>query len=90
MSYLVVNKWQGDKLTSQAPQLQDLIRLVKCQGKKARDLGVKYQAELNHGKTMENCVINNLEWYTVTAIPENQAREYNNFLSWENAPIYKP
>ena len=89
MNYLVVNEWKNGEGISIAPKRKDLIRRVDCQGAKGRKLGELYQNQLDNGVTMEQSFRSDQIWYSVCYVPYNLAREYHNFNTWENCPIFK-
>ncbi len=99
-SYLIVTKWKGDTIINSLDEVTwKLVRQVQAQGEKARKLARQYAQELNNGidytastgiNNLINALNNDTEYYTVVSIPANQAREYNNYLSWENCDTYIP
>lgn len=100
MNYLLVTKWQGEKVFNSAGDLEyDKFKQVNCQGKKATLLGKQYELELNKGidfsiTTGRDNLLKSLQdntlRYSVCAIPFSQAREYRNFPDWMDCPLFKP
>jgi hypothetical protein len=92
-SYLIVNQWQGDKLKNQ--NMPELYKRVELFGKKARVAAEKYETQLNKAdfnadkNAQIKAITENKIWYSVTAIPDSQAREYNSYPSWEDCPIFE-
>lgn len=99
-SYFIVTKWQGEKIINSNDAITfALIRRAEVRGAEARFYAAKYAKELNRGFDFTSttgrgnlimALKNDLEYYTVCAIPDSQAREYNNYLSWENCEVYIP
>ncbi len=97
-SYLIVTKWKGDKIIhTNDPVTFALIRRVAAQGAKARRLAIEYAKQLNKGisygindgrHNLVSALVNDEEYYTVCAIPDSQAREYNNYLSLEECQVF--
>jgi hypothetical protein len=97
-SYLVVTKWKGANIINNNDKVTfALIKRVEAQGKQARELSKAYAKELNGGldyraetgvDNLIKAMRENLEYFTVCAIPNSQAQEYMNYLSFENCPIF--
>ena len=97
-SYLMVTIWQGSNITDQhSKKAIKLIRRVNAFGSKARTLARVYEIGLNNGvdyasnkQQLTKAVMDNsITRYSVCAIPDNQAREYNDYMKWENAKYFE-
>ena len=98
-SYLIVTKWRGSETThNHDPEVIKLIKQVNAQGAKARTLAAKYALVLNNGidysiptgqANLVNAIKQDLEWYTVCAIPTNQAQEFHSYETFENCEVFK-
>jgi len=93
VSYLIVNKWQGDKLIT--PNMVSLYKRVNTHGAKARVLGLAYATKLNGADFATDkdaqlvAVQSNKVWYTVVSVPDSQAREANNYYDFENCEYFE-
>ena len=98
-SYLIVTKWKGDKIIhSNDPETFALIKRIEAQGAKARKMATAYALQLNNGVSygindgrhnLMDALVNDKEYYTVCAIPDSQAREYGNYMSFEECEIFQ-
>jgi len=94
-SYLMVTKWGGDKIVGHFNL--GLVRRVEAQGAKARTMAHQYELQLNNnidysiGSGLENLkksLNENSLRYSVVALPDSQAREYNSYPQWMECEIY--
>lgn len=85
-SYLMVSKWEHTDCKDQ----QELRRRVAAIGSKAQRLADEYALHLNDGEKfdMERVVKEKRAMYHVCPITASEAREYRDFWSWENAPMW--
>jgi hypothetical protein len=98
-SYLMVTSWQGEEIIRYPTDQKALIRRVEAQGTKARKFAQQYELRLNGGvdytfstgrKNLLKSLKEKSDRYSVTAIPDSQAREHNNYPEWMECKVYQP